>query len=80
MSIPLGVVTLAEHFGGKDVTPQSYAQMVQEVAQHVSPFAAEHGADLADMHLLGTSGTVTTLAGVHLNLRATTAGVLTASG
>src|SRR5882672_9299320 len=42
MSIPLGVVTLAEHFGGRDVTPQSYASMVQEVAQHVAPFAAEH--------------------------------------
>jgi exopolyphosphatase/guanosine-5'-triphosphate,3'-diphosphate pyrophosphatase len=68
MSIPLGVVTLAEHFGGKDVTPQSYALMVQEVAQYIAPFAAEHGGDLADMHLLGTSGTVTTLAGVHLNL------------
>ena len=68
MSIPLGVVTLAEHFGGRDVTPQSYALMVQEVAKHVGPFAAEHGDDLANMHLLGTSGTVTTLAGVHLNL------------
>jgi exopolyphosphatase/guanosine-5'-triphosphate,3'-diphosphate pyrophosphatase len=68
MSIPLGVVTLAEHFGGRDVTPASYARMVQEVAKHVAPFAAEHGADLRDMHLLGTSGTVTTLAGVHLNL------------
>jgi exopolyphosphatase/guanosine-5'-triphosphate,3'-diphosphate pyrophosphatase len=68
MSIPLGVVTLAEHFGGRDVTPQSYARMVHEVAQHVVPFAAEHGGDLRDMHLLGTSGTVTTLAGVHLNL------------
>ena len=68
MSIPLGVVTLAEHFGGRDVTAQSYALMVQEVAKHVAPFAAEHGADLRDMHLLGTSGTVTTLAGVHLNL------------
>jgi len=68
MSIPLGVVTLAEHFGGKDVTPQSYAGMVDEVARHIAPFAAEHGTELADMHLLGTSGTVTTLAGVHLNL------------
>jgi exopolyphosphatase / guanosine-5'-triphosphate,3'-diphosphate pyrophosphatase len=68
MSIPLGVVTLAEHFGGKDVTSASYALMVQEVAKYVAPFAAEHGADLRDMHLLGTSGTVTTLAGVHLNL------------
>src|SRR6187200_2958444 len=68
MSIPLGVVSLAEHFGGKDVTPQSYAEMVEAVARYIAPFAAEHGADLAGMHLLGTSGTVTTLAGVHLNL------------
>ena len=69
MSIPLGVVSLAEQFGGKNVTPQSYAGMVETVAGHIAPFAAEHGADLADMHLLGTSGTVTTLAGVHLNLQ-----------
>ena len=68
MSMPLGVVTLAERFGGRDVTAQSYASMVQEVARHVAPFAAEHGGNLQDMHLLGTSGTVTTLAGIHLNL------------
>jgi exopolyphosphatase/guanosine-5'-triphosphate,3'-diphosphate pyrophosphatase len=68
MSIPLGVVTLAEHHGGRDVTRESYARMVEEVAGHIAPFAAEHGRDLDDMHLLGTSGTVTTLAGIHLNL------------
>jgi exopolyphosphatase / guanosine-5'-triphosphate,3'-diphosphate pyrophosphatase len=68
MSIPLGVVKLAEHFGGKDVTAQSYAAMVDAVAHHVAPFARDYGADLTDMHLLGTSGTVTTLAGIHLNL------------
>jgi exopolyphosphatase / guanosine-5'-triphosphate,3'-diphosphate pyrophosphatase len=68
MSMPLGVVTLAEHFGGRNVTRESYALMVQEVAKHIAPFAAEHGDDLKGMHLLGTSGTVTTLAGVHLNL------------
>jgi exopolyphosphatase/guanosine-5'-triphosphate,3'-diphosphate pyrophosphatase len=68
MSIPLGVVTLAEHFGGRDVSADSYARMVAEVAQYVAPFAAEHARDISDMHMLGTSGTVTTLAGVHLNL------------
>ncbi|MGJ4882924.1 MULTISPECIES: Ppx/GppA phosphatase family protein [unclassified Bradyrhizobium] len=68
MSIPLGVVTLAERFGGRDVTPEIYAAMVEAVAEHVGPFAAENGGDLAGMHLLGTSGTVTTLAGIHLNL------------
>jgi exopolyphosphatase/guanosine-5'-triphosphate,3'-diphosphate pyrophosphatase len=68
MSIPLGVVTLAEQFGGRDVTREIYAAMEQEVANHVAPFAEAHGHDLTDMHLLGTSGTVTTLAGIHLNL------------
>src|SRR6266702_6251572 len=32
MSIPLGVVTLAEQFGGRDVTREIYAAMEQEVA------------------------------------------------
>jgi exopolyphosphatase / guanosine-5'-triphosphate,3'-diphosphate pyrophosphatase len=68
ISIPFGVVTLAEHFGGRDVTEEIYARMVEVVARHIGPFAAEHGGDIEDMHLLGTSGTVTTLAGVHLNL------------
>src|SRR5215475_4412736 len=63
MSIPLGVVSIAEHFGGRDVTEDIYARMVEEVAGHVGPFAATHGGDLDGMHLLGTSGTVTTLAG-----------------
>src|SRR5947208_1954029 len=49
MSIPLGVVTLAEHFGGRDVTLESYAKMVDEVVQYVAPFGAAHGADLPDM-------------------------------
>jgi exopolyphosphatase / guanosine-5'-triphosphate,3'-diphosphate pyrophosphatase len=68
MSIPLGVVSLAEHFGGKNVTQEIYARMVEEVEKYVAPFAAEHGGDIDGMHLLGTSGTVTTLAGIHLNL------------
>ncbi|WP_022721350.1 Ppx/GppA phosphatase family protein [Rhodopseudomonas sp. B29] len=68
MSIPLGVVTLAEKFGGRVVTDDSYAAMVTEVAGHVAPFAAAHGDDLGGLHLLGTSGTVTTLAGLYLDL------------
>jgi exopolyphosphatase / guanosine-5'-triphosphate,3'-diphosphate pyrophosphatase len=68
MSIPLGVVTLAERFGGRDVTKECYARMITEVERHIAPFAADHGKNLDGMHLLGTSGTVTTLAGIHLNL------------
>lgn len=68
VSLPLGVVTLAERFGGTHVTRQSYAAMVDEVSGHLAPFAAEHGHDISGMHLLGTSGTVTTVAGIHLGL------------
>jgi len=68
-SIPVGVVTLAERHGGVVVTPQSYEAMVQEVAEHITSFAREHGTGNLDrIHLLGTSGTVTTIAGVHLRL------------
>jgi exopolyphosphatase/guanosine-5'-triphosphate,3'-diphosphate pyrophosphatase len=44
--------------------------MVVEVRAHVLRFAAEHAENLAlhEVHLLGTSGTVTTIAGVHLRL------------
>jgi len=69
-SLPFGVVTLAERHGGVAVTRESYERMVQEVAAHVSRF--NPGADplhLPRAHLLGTSGTVTTIAGVHLDLR-----------
>jgi exopolyphosphatase / guanosine-5'-triphosphate,3'-diphosphate pyrophosphatase len=68
MSIPLGVVTLAEQFGGKAVSAESYEAMVAEVTAHVAPFGAQHGGDLDRLHLLGTSGTVTTLAGLFLDL------------
>jgi exopolyphosphatase/guanosine-5'-triphosphate,3'-diphosphate pyrophosphatase len=42
--------------------------MVTEVADHVGRFASQYGDDLDGMHMLGTSGTVTTIAGVYLNL------------
>ena len=67
VSLPVGVVTLAERHGGHAVTPGIYAAMVAEVAAFVDRFVAEHGRlENAYMHLLGTSGTVTTIAGVHL--------------
>jgi exopolyphosphatase/guanosine-5'-triphosphate,3'-diphosphate pyrophosphatase len=70
ISLPHGVVTLAERHGGMTITPEIYEAMVVEVAAMIAPFAREHGADgLRGIHMLGTSGTVTTIAGVHLNLK-----------
>ncbi|NSX89682.1 Ppx/GppA phosphatase family protein [Agrobacterium tumefaciens] len=70
-SLPVGVVTLSERHGGRDVTPDVFAAMVREVeglldAFHCPPLAPQTHHE--DFHLIGTSGTVTTLAGVHLDL------------
>ena len=68
VSIPIGVVTLAERFGGITVTRETFEAMIADVAVHVDRFAAEHGGHLERLHMLGTSGTVTTIAGVYLEL------------
>ncbi len=72
MSLPCGVVTLAERYGGIDVSADIYERMVGEVRSVLQRFDAEHGLRgvLArdPVQMLGTSGTVTTLAGVHLGL------------
>ena len=68
ISVPLGVVTLAERHGGHEVTREIFEAMIAEVADRIGEFVARHGGDLTRMHLLGTSGTVTTIAGVYLEL------------
>jgi exopolyphosphatase/guanosine-5'-triphosphate,3'-diphosphate pyrophosphatase len=66
-----GVVTLAERFGGEAVTDETFDTMVSHVSQALEPFVAQvTGAPrCARFHLLGTSGTVTTIAGVFLALQ-----------
>jgi exopolyphosphatase / guanosine-5'-triphosphate,3'-diphosphate pyrophosphatase len=68
ISLPFGVVTLAERHGGTHVTRELFETMVVEVGEELAGFAAAYGHDLGNFHLLGTSGTVTTIAGVHLDL------------
>lgn len=71
-SLPTGVVTLSERHGGKHVSRQVFDSMVEEVEEYLAAFEGRE--NLAEfwhtgrVHLLGTSGTVTTLAGVHLKL------------
>ena len=71
-SLPVGVVSIAEKFGGIDVTPQVFEAMVAHVSEHLRQFRGRE--KLRQMiashavHLIGTSGTVTTLAGLHLGL------------
>jgi exopolyphosphatase/guanosine-5'-triphosphate,3'-diphosphate pyrophosphatase len=68
VSLPVGVVTLAERHGGVSISRELYEVMIAEVSALIERFAVEHGGSLDGMHLLGTSGTVTTVAGVHLEL------------
>ncbi len=69
-SMKLGVVTLAERYGGEIVTPAIFDAMVADVERALAPFATRVAAEPLSprFHLLGTSGTVTTIAGVHLGL------------
>jgi exopolyphosphatase/guanosine-5'-triphosphate,3'-diphosphate pyrophosphatase len=71
-SLPVGVVSIAERFGGVDVTRDVFEAMVGFVSEHLRQFRGRE--KLRQMianhpvHLIGTSGTVTTLAGLHLGL------------
>ncbi len=72
-SLSVGVVTLAEQFGGRHVTPADFEAMVAHVLAMLAPFEAKYRfrdrLETERGHLLGTSGTVTTVAGIHLGLK-----------
>lgn len=75
-SVPLGVVSISEQFGIEPAPGQDhrafYEGMVRLVQDHLEPFHRAIGAGNAisagQVQMLGTSGTVTTLAGINLNL------------
>lgn len=71
-SIPYGVVSLTERHGDVSASTAAYDDMIADVATHVTRFEDEHdiAANVASgrVQMLGTSGTVTTLAGVHFGL------------
>lgn len=77
VSIPCGVVTLSERFGAAEgpdgrLCTDTYARLQNHVAEYLKPFALEHG--ISDwvgrgrVQMVGTSGTVTTLTGILLDL------------
>ncbi|WP_431285766.1 Ppx/GppA phosphatase family protein [Humitalea sp. 24SJ18S-53] len=71
-TMPLGVVTLAERAGASCFTPEGFEAVAAEVATELVRFDAVHsiGREIAagGVRMIGTSGTVTTLAGVALSL------------
>lgn len=71
-SLPVGVVTLAERFDGRIVSADSFEAMVQQVLGFLQPFEDMHRLRERiagkSVHILGTSGTITTIAGIQLRL------------
>ncbi len=71
-SLPFGVVQFAERYGRDRVAAESYRAMVARVSDALAEFERRHGigvhVDARRVQMLGTSGTVTTLAGILLKL------------
>lgn len=71
-SLPIGVVSLSERFGGRELARATYDDIVASLRKEIAAFGDPAG--LRDVfnagaaHYLGTSGTVTSIAGVHLKL------------
>jgi exopolyphosphatase/guanosine-5'-triphosphate,3'-diphosphate pyrophosphatase len=72
LSLPVGVVTLSERCTHACYTEEGFAAVVESVAAMLRPFEAVHriGQEIRQggVLMVGTSGTVTTLAGVSLKL------------
>ena len=74
VSTPVGVVTLAERFPEPEQPTEAwFRDMVEHVKGHLAAFT--HAEEFRDIfsagraHLIGTSGAITSLAGLHLGLR-----------
>jgi exopolyphosphatase/guanosine-5'-triphosphate,3'-diphosphate pyrophosphatase len=73
LSIPIGVVTLAERFPEPtDNKDAWYDAMVAAISEEIAAFRRADGLrpvfDAGRAHMVGTSGAITSLAGLHLGL------------
>ncbi|HEX4261540.1 MAG TPA: Ppx/GppA phosphatase family protein [Acetobacteraceae bacterium] len=72
ISLPVGVVTLSERFGADGYTAAGFEAMVADTLARLAAFERVHciAHEIAQggVRMVGTSGTVTTLAGISLGL------------
>ena len=73
LSLPLGVVNLSERYGVDRIAPADYERMVGEATGLLAGFEKDERflprVSAGQLQMVGSSGTVTTLASVHLGLR-----------
>jgi exopolyphosphatase / guanosine-5'-triphosphate,3'-diphosphate pyrophosphatase len=68
LSLPIGVVALSEAFTSEP-DPATFEVMVRHVSAAIDARRVIGDLERPPVQLIGTSGTITTLAAVHLNLR-----------
>jgi exopolyphosphatase/guanosine-5'-triphosphate,3'-diphosphate pyrophosphatase len=72
LSLPIGVVGLAEEFGKDALAPETFEIIVGRVTRALAPFEDRHRIaaeiEAGGVHMLGTSRTVTTLGAIYLDL------------
>ncbi|MFN0024435.1 MAG: Ppx/GppA phosphatase family protein [Parvularculaceae bacterium] len=71
-SLPLGVVNLSERYGGREMSREAYSSLIAAIRSDIAAVGDPAGVrpifTEGRGHFLGTSGTVTSIAGVHLRL------------
>lgn len=71
-SIPCGVTTMTEIYGGDRVSESTYQHMLREVMGHIKPFAEAIAADTAaaqgKIQFVGCAGTISTIAALVQDL------------
>ncbi len=72
LSLPFGVVNLAEEYARDALTTEAFEAIVGRIDADLATFEDRHGiaAEIAagKVHVLGTSGTVTTMGAIYLDL------------
>jgi exopolyphosphatase/guanosine-5'-triphosphate,3'-diphosphate pyrophosphatase len=73
VSLPCGVVTMTERYGNPHISSENYIKMVNDISALLQPFDEKHDISSAmannQVQMLGTAGTVTTIAGVKMGLK-----------
>lgn len=72
LSVGFGVMNLSDKFGGSNLADIAFSDMVRTLVEKLTPFDTANAIGktigATNVQLLSTSGTVTTLAAIHLDL------------